>query len=63
MYQNLAILAAFVFAVIVMQEKLPGGSIITSTVACTILFSVIAHGISANSLVAMLAKRLNKNKY
>jgi sodium/hydrogen antiporter len=55
-------LASIVFAVIVMKENLPGGSIITSTVACTILMSVIAHGISANPMIAILAKKLKESK-
>jgi NhaP-type Na+/H+ or K+/H+ antiporter len=51
-------LASIVFAVIVLNEHLPGGSTITITVACTILLSVVAHGISANPFVAMLAARI-----
>lgn len=55
-------LASIVFGVIVMKEHLPGNSIITSVVACTILLSVIAHGVSANPLVAKLAKSLKEDK-
>jgi NhaP-type Na+/H+ or K+/H+ antiporter len=51
-------LASIVFAVIVSNEHLPGGGTIAMTAVCTILLSVIAHGISANPLVAALSSRL-----
>ena len=51
-------LASIVFIVIVLGDKLPGGATLASTVVCTIVFSVIAHGLSANPLVASLAARL-----
>ncbi|MGB5717310.1 MAG: cation:proton antiporter [Gammaproteobacteria bacterium] len=51
-------LASIVFAVIVLNEHLVGGSTIISTVVCTIVLSVIAHGLSANPLVAALAARI-----
>ncbi|MBL0714805.1 MAG: cation:proton antiporter [Desulfosarcina sp.] len=51
-------LASIVFAVIVLNEHLPGGGTITMTVVCTIVLSVIAHGLSANPLVAALAARI-----
>jgi NhaP-type Na+/H+ or K+/H+ antiporter len=50
-------LASIVFAVIVLNEKLPGGDTIAMTVVCTILLSVILHGLSANPLVAALAAK------
>ena len=53
-------LASIVFAVIVLNEHLTGGSIIISTVVCTIALSVIAHGLSANPLVAALASRIKR---
>ena len=53
-------LASIVFAVIVINEHLPGGSIISMTVVCTIVLSVIAHGISASPLVAALTSRLKR---
>jgi NhaP-type Na+/H+ or K+/H+ antiporter len=53
-------LASIVFAVIVLNEHLTGGSIIISTVVCTIALSVIAHGLSANLLVAALASRIKR---
>jgi NhaP-type Na+/H+ or K+/H+ antiporter len=51
-------LASVVFAVIVLNKNLPGGAIIVLTVVCTIILSIIAHGLSANPLVAALAARL-----
>lgn len=50
-------LASIVFAVIVLGDKLPGGDIIAMTVTCTIILSVLAHGLSANPLVGVLVKR------
>ena len=54
-------LASIVFAVMVINENLPGGDIITSTVVCTILFSIIGHGLSANPAIAMLVARLKRS--
>jgi NhaP-type Na+/H+ or K+/H+ antiporter len=51
-------LASIVFAVIVLNHDLPGGATIAITAACTILLSIIAHGISANPLIAALAKKV-----
>jgi NhaP-type Na+/H+ or K+/H+ antiporter len=53
-------LASIVFAVIVMNAHLPGGTTLSMTAVCTILLSIIGHGLSANPLVAALAKRLRK---
>jgi NhaP-type Na+/H+ or K+/H+ antiporter len=54
-------LASIVFAVIVLNEHLPGGQTISMTVVCTILLSVIGHGLSANPLVAVLAARIKRS--
>ncbi len=43
-------LASIVFIVIVSHEKLPGNPILVGSVVTTVLFSVIAHGLSANPL-------------
>ncbi len=51
-------LASIVFAVIVLNEHLPGGHTISMTVVCTIILSVVGHGLSATPLVAALAARL-----
>ena len=53
-------LASVVFGVIVLNEQLPGGSIVTLTVVCTILLSVLAHGLSAKPLIDALAARVKK---
>ncbi|WP_428355197.1 cation:proton antiporter [Methyloprofundus sp.] len=53
-------LASIVFGVMVVEKHLPGGDIITSTVVCTILFSIIAHGLSANPAIAVLVARLKR---
>lgn len=50
-------LASIVFVVIVLGEHLPGIDTISMTVICTVLLSVILHGISANPLVKALAAR------
>ena len=52
-------LASIVFAVIVINAHLPGDTTLSMTVVCTILLSIVAHGLSANPLVALLAKRLS----
>jgi NhaP-type Na+/H+ or K+/H+ antiporter len=44
-------LASIVFAVIVIAEPLEHTATLGATVACTVLLSVIAHGLSANPLV------------
>ena len=54
-------LASIVFAVIVINEHLPGGDTISLTVVCTILLSIIGHGLSANPLVAALAARIKSS--
>jgi NhaP-type Na+/H+ or K+/H+ antiporter len=50
-------LARIVFAVIVIENRLPNSDILSMTIACTILLSVLAHGLSAHPLVAALANR------
>ena len=54
-------LASIVFGLIVIEESLPGGRTISVTVVCTILLSIILHGITANPLVALLSKRLESS--
>jgi NhaP-type Na+/H+ or K+/H+ antiporter len=51
-------LASIVFAVIVLHEHLPGGETISVTVVCTIILSVVFHGISANPLAKALGARI-----
>ncbi|MBW2520541.1 MAG: cation:proton antiporter [Deltaproteobacteria bacterium] len=50
-------LASIVFAVIVLNKNLPGGETISMTVVCTIVLSILGHGITANPLVAALGAR------
>jgi NhaP-type Na+/H+ or K+/H+ antiporter len=50
-------LFSVVFAVIVLDAHLPGGEILTATVACTVILSILAHGLTASPLVAALARR------
>jgi len=50
-------LASIVFAVIVMQYDLIAKSEIIATVACTILLSVVLHGLTANPWVARLQRQ------
>lgn len=52
-------LASIVFAVIVLNEKLPGSDTIVLTATYIILLSVIGHGISANPLIAVLKGKLH----
>jgi NhaP-type Na+/H+ or K+/H+ antiporter len=47
-------LASIVFGVMVINADLPGGELLEDTVVWTVLLSVIAHGLSANPLVAAL---------
>jgi NhaP-type Na+/H+ or K+/H+ antiporter len=55
-------LASIVFAIIVMGVNFPHNATIILTVICTILFSVILHGISANTSIKRLNKSLDKKK-
>lgn len=50
-------LASIVFGVIVLDAHLPGGTTLVATVVCTILLSIVAHGLSASPLVAALRRR------
>ena len=55
-------LASIVFAIIVVNAELPGSHTIALTAVCTIILSIIAHGLSANSLIAKLAARIQHSK-
>jgi len=48
-------LASIVFAIIVLDEHLPGNAVMMNTIAATVLLSVIAHGATANMMVSRLA--------
>ena len=51
-------LASIVFGIIVFNEQLPGNDTVEATVVCTVLLSVLAHGITANPLLQALQTRL-----
>ena len=56
-------LASIVFAIIVLNENLPGGEIMALTVVCTVLLSIFAHGLTANPLAKIFARQAQqKNK-
>ena len=50
-------LASIVFGVIVFDAHLPGGVTLIATVVCTILLSIVAHGLSAGPLAAALKRK------
>ncbi len=49
-------LASIVFVIMVWQQKLPGGIEIAVTVVCTVILSIIAHGLSANPLAKLFER-------
>jgi len=53
-------LASIVFIIIVLNENLPGERVLALVVVCTVILSVIAHGLTANPIVAALGARLKK---
>ncbi len=54
-------LASIVFAVMVLNDKLPGGDTIVMTAACTIVLSVVLHGLSAKPLIAVLVAKIKRS--
>lgn len=50
-------LASIVFIVMVLADKLPGSTILLTTVTWTILLSIFLHGITANPLAAVYGAR------
>jgi NhaP-type Na+/H+ or K+/H+ antiporter len=46
-------LASVVFIIIVLGENLPGGSTLAATVVCTVILSILAHGLTALPLAAV----------
>jgi NhaP-type Na+/H+ or K+/H+ antiporter len=50
-------LASIVFAVIVLESGLPGSGTLAMTVVCTIILSILGHGISANPWAKAYGKR------
>ncbi|SHG14465.1 sodium/proton antiporter, CPA1 family [Microbulbifer donghaiensis] len=55
-------LASIVFGVIVLNLGLPEGDTIVVTCACTILLSVIAHGVTANAMIGWLDRAQGAGK-
>jgi NhaP-type Na+/H+ or K+/H+ antiporter len=53
-------LASIVFAVIVINNNLPGSELISVVVTCTIILSAFAHGMTANPFASALAEKLKK---
>jgi len=53
-------LASIVFVVLVLGTGMPGHRTLTLAVVCTVILSVIAHGVTANAVVRALAARLGK---
>ena len=47
-------LASVVFGILILDARLPDGGLVETTIVCTILLSVLAHGASANPLIAAL---------
>ncbi len=54
-------LASIVFAVIVINESVPGSGTIRLAATYTIILSILLHGLSANRLIAMLAARVTSS--
>jgi NhaP-type Na+/H+ or K+/H+ antiporter len=52
-----------VFAVIVLNAHLPGGGELALTVACTIILSILAHGITANPLAAAYGAKVKRSGF
>ena len=50
-------LASVVFIIIVLGKDLPGQNTLAMTVVCTIVLSIVAHGLTAMPLAAVYGKR------
>lgn len=50
-------LASLVFAIIVINEGVPGGKFVAMVVVLTVFFSLVAHGVSANPLAKLLGQK------
>ncbi len=51
-------LASIVFAIIVLDAKLPGSETLMATVAWTVILSILAHGLTASPLADAFARRI-----
>jgi sodium/hydrogen antiporter len=54
-------LASIVFAIIVFHEGLPESRTLALVVVCTVILSIVAHGMSANPIVTALGAKLGKD--
>jgi NhaP-type Na+/H+ or K+/H+ antiporter len=54
-------LVSVVFVIIVLDRGLPGGDSMAMTVVCTVILSIVAHGLSANPLARIYGARVSKN--
>jgi len=54
-------LASIVFAIIIVETGLPHQETIVLTAACTILLSIILHGLTANPFIRMLKSNITRN--
>jgi NhaP-type Na+/H+ or K+/H+ antiporter len=50
-------LASIVFAIIVLNKGLPGGELMALVVICTVFFSLLAHGVTANPMARWLGRK------
>ena len=50
-------LASIVFAIIVINAEVPGGKLLALVVVCTVLMSLVAHGITAKPLAKWLVRK------
>jgi len=50
-------LASIVFGVIVLNANLPNSGAMTMVVACTVILSILAHGVTANPWARAYGKR------
>ncbi len=50
-------LASIVFAIVVINAEVPNGEFLALVVICTVLFSLVAHGITANPLARWLERK------
>jgi NhaP-type Na+/H+ or K+/H+ antiporter len=55
-------LASIVFAILVLDAHLPGGGTLAVTVVCTIVLSILLHGLTANPLVSRFGTTWREHK-
>jgi NhaP-type Na+/H+ or K+/H+ antiporter len=55
-------LASIVFGIIVLGHDLPGERVLVLTVVCTVLLSVVLHGVTANPLANAMGRRAKRSE-